>query len=609
MKQRLNFFGSYAIYGIGYFLFARLLFLLYEYSYSFNIPIKDWILSFTHGIRMDVSATGYILAVVGVLLVFTSFTNGRVINKIIKPFTIIVLTLTSIIVIVDLELYNNWGYRMDSTPLMYLANPKDAMASTKFWLEFFLVLLTIAYILLGLYIYNRKIKNRVLAIEKSKIFVPLFLLILTGSMIIPIRGSLGIAPMNSGMVYFSEKKFANHAAINVVWNFMNSLVYKDKNIKTYDFMNDEIAERLTNKLIQKQGEGVKILKKENPNVVLIILESFSSKVIKNLGGKWNAAPRLNELINEGVSFNNFYANGSRSDKGLVSILSGYPAQPTTSIMKIPNKTETLPSLFNTLNENDYKTYFYYGGDIDFANMRSYLLNTEAQRIISVEDFDSKLNNSKWGVHDEYIFDILHKDVVNHKAPYFKVVFTLSSHDPFEVPMDPVFEGKDRATQYLNSVYYTDSCLGKFFDQIKGTEAWDNTLFILVADHGSSRPGNSQNHDLDKFQIPMLWLGGVLNDSIKVVDKVSSQMDIPATLLNQLGISHNEFEFSKDLFSAESHEFAYYAYNDGFTFITDTSKVIFDNVAKELIYSEGNINQDLEKGKAFLQTVMNDFTYR
>ena len=161
MKQRLNFFGSYAIYWIGYFLFARLLFLLYEYSYSFNIPIKDWILSFTHGIRMDVSATGYILAVVGVLLVFTSFTNGRVINKIIKPFTIIVLTLTSIIVIVDLELYNNWGYRMDSTPLMYLANPKDAMASTKFWLEFFLVLLTIAYILLGLYIYNRKIKSRV----------------------------------------------------------------------------------------------------------------------------------------------------------------------------------------------------------------------------------------------------------------------------------------------------------------------------------------------------------------------------------------------------------------------------------------------------------------
>ena len=440
------------------------------------------------------------------------FINGRPIFI----MCIIILILSSVIVISDLELYLNWGFRMDSTPLLYLTNPKEAMASTELWLEIVLFLLTVGYVFLGIYVYNRLIKKRVLEIEKSNLVSPLFLLLLTGSMILPVRGSLGIAPMNTGMVYFSENKFANHAAVNVVWNVMNSIVYMNNNEKTYDFMNDEIAERLTDQLNKKRGEGIKLLKKENPNIVIIILESFSSKVVTELGGKWKAAPNFDELTQQGILFKHFYANGSRSDKGIVSVISGFPAQPTSSIIKTPNKTESLTSLFKSLESKSYSSYFYYGGNIDFANMRSYFINSGVDKIISIEDFNSKLNNSKLGVHDEYLFDRLYSDIVSHKGPFIKTVFTLSSHDPFDVPMQPIFKGTDRSTLYLNSIYYTDSCLGKFFADMKKTEVWNNTLFILVADHGSPRPGDSQNHDLAKFEIPMLWLGGVLNDSVKVV---------------------------------------------------------------------------------------------
>ncbi len=374
-------------------------------------------------------------------------------------------------------------------------------------------------------------------------------------------------------------------------------------------MNDEIAERIVKKLNKQDGISKKVINKTNPNLVIIILESFSSKIIGELGGKWNATPRFNNLVKEGLLFTNFYANASRSDKGIVSILSGYPGQPITSIIKTPSKTQSLPSLFESFNSLGYETSFYYGGDIDFANMRSYFLNSGTKHIITVDDFDSRLNNSKWGVHDEHLFDYLYHDMVKHEEPYLKTVFTLSSHDPFEVPIDPVFEGNDRATKFLNSVYYTDSCLGDFFDKVKDTEIWNNTLFILVADHGSARPGNSQNHDIDKFQIPMLWLGGVLNDSIKINDIIGSQIDIPATLLSQLDVSYKDYSFSKDLFLTETSEFAFYVFNDGFCYITDSTKVVYDNIGNDVIYNEGEIEQDLITGKAYLQTLMNDFISR
>jgi len=373
-------------------------------------------------------------------------------------------------------------------------------------------------------------------------------------------------------------------------------------------MSDDVAKEITEGLHKKGVNNTMLIEKSNPNIVILILESFSSKIIGALDGEWDATPELNSLTKEGLLFTNFYANASRSDKGIISILSGYPGQPTTSIIKTPEKTLQLPSLFKTFNALGYKTSFYYGGDIDFANMKSYFLNAGTSRIISVDDFDSKYNDSKWGVHDEHLFDRLYSDLVNQNEPFFNAVFTLSSHEPFTVPIKSKFEDINGA-KFLNSVYYTDSCLGDFFSKIKKTDVWDNTLFILVADHGSNRPGNLPNHDIDKFKIPMLWLGGVLNDSIRNTDIIGSQIDIPATLLKQIGESPEDFAFSKDLFSNTYSDFAFYVFNDGFGFITDSSTVIYDNISNDTISTSGNHNPNLKKGKAYLQYLMNDFKNR
>lgn len=610
MKQRLKFFITYALFWLILFIAARLFFLFYQYSFSFNISVSEWILTFVYGSRLDISTLGYILGVTGLILIVTFFLNGTIIHKILKPFTLIVWIICSVIIVVDLELYKNWGYRMDATPLLYITNPKEALASTELWLTLLLMLFTLGLIVSGNLLYNKFLRNKILKIKQGNIFTLLLLILFTGSMIIPVRASFSIAPVNTGMVYFSNNKFSNHAAINVVWNVMNSLVYRKNTEKTYEFMPNEEATKIVNNLQVNSDKTTQILNIDKPNVVILILESFSSKVIGALDGEWDSTPNFNQLSKEGILFTNFYANGDRSDKGLVSILSGYPAQPTTSIIKISSKTESLPVLFKNFNQLGYESWFYYGGNIDFANMRSYFLNAETNHMITDQQFDKNLRNSKWGVHDKHLFKYLLNEIQIAKQPFFKVVFTLSSHDPFEVPMDPVFEGNDRATKFRNSIYYTDSCLGDFFGKIKKTELWDSTLFILVADHGSNRPGNSQNHEMDKFRIPMLWLGGALESDMKIFEKLGSQLDLPNTLLSQLSKYDTSYYYSKDLFREDYSGFVFYAFNDGFGFITDTSKVIFDNIGNDIIYNEGKYTEtDLKKGKAYLQVLSNDYMKR
>ncbi|OFX89194.1 MAG: hypothetical protein A2W99_01630 [Bacteroidetes bacterium GWF2_33_16] len=610
MKQRLKIFLLYSFYWLLIFIVSRLFFLFYSFSLSFKLPIKEWFFIFINGIKLDISATGYIMAIVSIFLILTSFNSGKIISKIFSILTLFFLIFSMVIVVSDLELYQNWGYRMDATPLFYLLKPKDAMASVETWLTIVLFGVMIILTILWYLVYKKKILPNVLMIKKSGVVSMLVFLFITALMIIPIRGGIGIAPMNTGKVYFSKNNFSNHAAINVVWNVVNSLIYRKNAERSYSLIETSEAEKIFEGLNKQDGNRQNIIKSAKPNVVIIILESFSSKILESAGGKWPVAKNLNELSKKGVLFTNFYANADRSDKGIVSILSGYPAQPTSSVIKFPSKTQSLPFLSTELKKVGYESYFYYGGNIDFANMRSYFLNGGFEHLIVDKNFEKKLNTSKWGVHDEFVFEKLYSDLLVDFLPFFKVFFTLSSHDPFEVPFKSDNNGRDRSSQYLNSICYTDSCLGDFFNKIKSTDIWNNTLFILVADHGSARPGSDPVYGIEKYKIPMIWLGGPLENNHFIVDVFGSQIDIAKTLLNQLNLNSYSFKFSKDLFDNSGDKFGYYAFNDGFGFVNNSSEIIFDNTNSSLLYKNGiNTDSTLIKGKAFLQVSSLDFLNR
>nr|WP_233454681.1 LTA synthase family protein [Hymenobacter negativus] len=352
-----------------------------------------------------------------------------------------------------------------------------------------------------------------------------------------------------------------------------------------------------------------VLNEARPNVLFIILESFTSKFVGSVGGEKGVTPNLDSLARTGILFNNIFAAGDRSQKGLVSLLSGYPNQPTTSIIKFPRKTEHLPHLGRSLAAVGYRSHYYYGGELAFANMRSYLQAGGYEKFTERADFAAADQNSKWGAHDGVLFDRILGDLRQQPEPFFVTAFTLSSHEPFEVPMKPHFPGTDEVALFRNSVYYTDYTLGKFLQEAKKQPWYAHTLLVLVADHGHQQPGNSSNQSPDKFRIPLLLAGGALRPEARgrVVNSLGSQTDVAATLLHQLQLPAKAFVWSRDLLAAHNPPFVYYCFNNGFGTVSPQGTITFDNVSRHVWDRYGAPpTSQLQLGQAMEQVSLEDF---
>jgi phosphoglycerol transferase MdoB-like AlkP superfamily enzyme len=567
--------------------------------------------TFWHGAKLDFSTTGYYLLIPFLLIIPGVYFNGNWFKILLRWYTYIMIVFSSVIIVSDANLYSYWGFRMDYTPMFYLKTPGEAMASvsTVKIILFFISIVLLASIVI--YFYNKLVDRLFTNFDRMRLWLPavLFFTLVWASLIIPIRGGFGVAPINAGSVYFSKNMFLNHTAINAVWN-VGTTAFTQKPVKNpYVFGDLSPARSIVDSLTVKTGHPEKVLNTARPNIIIIVLESFSGYLIGPLGGDSLVTPNFNRYSKEGILFSEFYASGTRTDKAIPAILDGYPAQPAQSIIKEPKKSQTLPSLVKILIENGYQSSFWYGGEINFANFNSFVIGSGFTEIITKSNFKPSDYNSKWGVHDHILFQAIKDSMTMVKEPFLKVILTLSSHEPFDVPMVPVFTGSDIGNKYRNSIYYTDKTLGSFLDWARTTDWWKNTLIIMVADHAARIYDDMPNYKQNVFKIPMLWVGGALTKHGVRISKIGSQVDIPITLLDQLGLTGN-FPFAKDLLSDKSKSFAFYTYNEGFGFITDSSAVGFDLKSRTSMMDEGKDPISAEnKGKAFLQVLFNDYLKR
>jgi len=611
MKRRFMSLFFYSVFWLVLFFFARLFFIITHYRESSAFDLSILLSTFTHGIRLDLSATGYILVIPFLASIAAFWLPGRWLRLFLRWYTLAIIFISVVIMVSDTVLYTFWGFRMDYTPLMYLKTPGEAAASvsTSILLVYCIVIacLTIVFFLLYWKYIDRLFSGT--GREKSRLLESFIFMVLTAALIIPIRGGVGIVPINAGSVYFSQKMFINHTAINVIWNVGSSYFNRKPSHNPYEFGDLIMSEEIVDSLTQKKDLPFKVMNTARPNVLMIIMESFGNSLVGPLGGDPLTTPHLNELIKEGIVFSNFYASGNRTDKALPAILDGYPAQPATSIIKDPKKSQTLPSLVKILDSLGYASSFWYGGDINFANFNSFVIASGFQQIITEEAFNSSDYNSKWGVHDHILFESLKDSMALINEPFIRVVLTLSSHEPFEVPMAPVFEGNDNLTKFKNSVYYADRSIGNFIEWAKETKWWKNTIVILVADHCRRNSLEELVYSQEIFKIPMVWIGGALNVKGLIVDKYGSQVDIPVTLFDQMDIETN-FPFSKDLLEKQSPSFAFYTFNEGFAFITDSSTVIYDYKLGRPVVKTGKGSERTELlGKAYLQVLYDDYMKR
>lgn len=606
MLQRLLSIAKYYLFWIAFFVVIRLFFVIYNIRLTSGLDFGTVLGTFGHGLKLDLSMGGYLVGVMLLVMMLTFWCKGRVTAAIANPVTICFIVIFSIIGICDCELYRNWGFRMDCTVLAYLKTPKEAAASTPIWLTALFMVWIAAFAWGCIKIYIKLIGKPLRQLEPVRWYTLPVLMFVSALCVIPIRGGVGIAPIRTGTVYFSSHPYANHAAVNVQWNFCNSLRYIN-NARTPNFMPQAKADSLTAQMLKSGNERVNLLKTNRPNILIMVMESFTAKAVGCVGGMLGVTPNLDSLARTGVLFSNCYANGDRSDKGLICILSGYPAQPTTSIVKLTEKAQKLPHLSHKLHAEGYQSSFYYGGDIDFANLKSYFITGNYGRMVTMDEFSRRDMNSKWGAHDHVVFDRWHSDICAMQPPFFSALFTLSSHEPFEVPHTSQFNGSDEESLFLNSVHYTDSCIGDFVRRASAEPWWDSTLMILVADHGSRHPGASPIHVPEKFHIPMIWLGGALDTTGIVVDKYMNQCDLPLLLCNQLEVDGGDFTFSKDVLSG-SPEFAIYAYNNGYGFVTENEQFTYDFESSKLSNSEV-CDSIVMQSQAFLQTLLHDFNQK
>lgn len=564
--------------------------------------------TFLFGLRLDTSFTAYLCAIPFLLLLFQAL-RPHLIALLIRIYTFLLLVVLSLLLTVDLELYTFWGFRLDATPLQYLNTPGEMMASagaaSLLLLTFIAFVISASFILLYTLYFDLKHFSR--AANKWLVAAASFGFLVV--LVLPMRGGWQLAPVNQSMAYFSQKPFANHASLNMPWNLMHALLKYNKTSKNpYQYMSAQQAKQKVQALYAATSDSsARYVTEKNPNILFIILESYTAKFVESLGGETGVTPNLDKLTAEGISFTNMYASGDRSEKGMVALLSGYPVQTITSIIKFPQKTEKLPQLSHVFARQGYSTSFYYGGELEFANIRSYLLNGGYDKLIDKYDFPSSSYNSKWGAHDHVLFGRVLQDLNQQQQPFFTTVYTLSSHEPYEIPIPAKFPGTDNEAKFRNSVYYTDWALGRFINQAKKQAWWQHTLVVLVADHGHPLPGNDPNHAPSKFHIPFILTGGALETHGKKIDTIGDQTDIAATLLAQLGLSHHQFVWSRNLLAPNPYPFAFYVFNDGFGFITPQGKLTFDNVSKKSITKDPGVTaEQVENAKAYMQYSYEDF---
>lgn len=591
-----------------FFAFFRAVFIVVNYSYANHTPLLTTLAAFGPGLRMDLSFSGYLMLLTAVIQLAALLIQRKFCSACLRWTHYLLIPLFTALLLGDINLFRYWGGHLNSEAISFIATPGIILNSIH-WTEaflFFVILIVLSWGIIRLfskYVVKNSL-NEVFSWQKTLVYsgITLFLAAL---MIVPIRGSFGVAPINTGAAYFSNYLFANNAAVNPLWNLAYSM--KRSGIKEghYKFVDEEIARTQYGDMMHQSGEFPELLNTSQPNIVVVLLEGFSAQAMESLGGE-SVTKNLENLKKEGIFFNNIFATSFRSDYGMVGVLAGYPGIPGYSIMQYPDKSRNLNFIPQKLKEAGYNDLnFIYGGDMAFKNLKSLITLAGFDDVVDVDDFPAANRGQKWGVHDEFVFDKFASMIDKSQSPSFNFMFTLSSHEPYDVPMERVYQD-----DYYNSVHYTDSCLGVFFDEMKSSDLWDNSLFVLIADHGVTGPEKLGYTDARRYRIPMLWTGGALAVKDTVVETYGSQVDLAATLLSQLKIDTDRFRFSKNILDEETEGFAFIQYPDGFGYVDKNQFQVFDkNNFTPLALEGAKSTTDSLKAKVFMQMMAGDFKER
>ncbi len=600
------------------FAMSRLVFYIYYWSVlsTDKIDNVDVFYSFWYAIPLDISTAGYLLVIPLLILFIQSFWTPKWLNSVNLIYTIVVIIAYFLITTAELGIYDEWKTKLHYKALNYISHPEEIYNSSDTAIFFSLLLILVAKITIGIWVYVRFISEKIDKPTGSFLFIGAYIIITSILLFLGIRGGISEIPITQSKSYFSKHNFINLGSVNTAYSFLISTLenYKFKDINPFSFYNLDEAKNRVYKLHKVETDTtVSILKTNRPNIVVLILESWSADLIQSLGGKEGITPEFNKLEKNGVLFTNFYASGNRSEQAMTSIFAGFPSTPIRAISHNLDKIIGLPSLTKILEKEGYSSSYYFGGELMYGGINSFISVNGFDIIKEGKDIDKKLTRGKLGVHDEFLLNEQIKDLNNTEEPFFSALFTLSTHSPYDQPMEDVINWAETKSQngYLNSAFYTDKSLGEYFKKAQSQSWYENTLFIIVADHSHDTYNHWPVYKKEYRHIPLLLLGDVIKDEFRgfKIDRISSQTDIAGTLLPQMELSSSGFFWSRNLLNPTTPEFAFYESTDGVGWISPDGYFVYSNTLGDLMEMqiEPHLQDSVVKdGKSYLQVLFQQF---
>ena len=458
MKKRITFIISYFF--IVFFLFVcqKPLFMLYNEAIDKGLSFNDFCQVMFHGMSLDATTAGYLAAFPFLCILVSIWLKKFPLRKILLPYYIVISILISLVFVGDMALYPFWGFKLDASIFLYLDSPKEALASVSTGFVLLRVAIILLLVVFHVWLMRKVTPKRLQAVSKRLVGTG-GMLFLGGLLFVVVRGGVTESTSNVGQVYFSNNQFLNHSAVNPNFSLLSSMGKSKDFASEFNFFDESRRAQLFDGLyITEDGDSViSVLNTKKPNILIILMEGMGGVFVEPLGGLSDVTPNLNRLSEEGIFFTQCYANSFRTDRGTVCALSGYLGLPTASVMKIPAKSRTLPAISEELVKAGYTTDFLYGGDINFTNMKSYLLSKGYQKLTADTDFSlSEQTSNAWGVNDDITFEHLYNQLKDRKdGPWMTTFLTLSRHEPFDVPYNRLED------KIPNAFAFTDDCLGKF----------------------------------------------------------------------------------------------------------------------------------------------------
>lgn len=614
MSNAIRYFLALLIFWIGLFAIQHSCFLFWSHHQYQGVGSTALWATYRHGFPMDLATACYLLLPMALAAIPLMFKELPVVRAGMKFYLWCMVVLAAFINVCDIALFASWGTKINHKALSYLRYPQEAMDAAAGAPMEQLAIVLIAQCTVAFLVLSRVDHARSFRTDRSwqRITFPATLPLL---LLIGMRGGVQDYPIDRSWSYHSDRPLLNLAALNGVWNVIVLLAEPPEiEHNPYNYLAANEATKRFGSLHPIPTQPIqRITTTHRPNIVVVLLESWTADVVGVLGGDSAVTPGYDRLARNGLLFSQFHSTGFRTEQGLCALISGFPSQPRTTIIRQYGKFDRLPSLVNVLDSAGYHSTYYYAGDVTFANTRAYLDAMGFDKVHDESSFPIE-RRTRWGAYDEELFNFHIRDSRTTQEPFLHVIMTSTSHEPFDVPVDEGFPGDTDPQRYRNSVHYTDRTLAAFMDSCKMQDWYDRTLFVIVADHGHYLPHYRGNHTQERHRIPLLITGGALEPDLRGTTNTTygSHVDLATTLLHQLQLNDERFIWSKDLLAGDIPHFAFWTFDDGFGIADARQTQVMDNVSGIILQRRDTLSDadrdalQLTDAKALEQILMDQF---